>query len=129
MLNNCYLLLKFVNWEHKGKTMPRPIKTKNNNSQITSILKAITNLRRLRILDELADGREKSVSELARVVPDLNQSTLSQHQGRLRRANIFKNRKESQSISCLVQSAEALKILTFLTKLYANDVTIGKTKH
>jgi|GEM_PF-943575 len=129
MLNNCYLLLKFVNWEHKGKTMPRPIKTKNNNSQITSILKAITNLRRLRILDELADGREKSVSELASVVPDLNQSTLSQHQGRLRRANIFKNRKESQSISCLVQSAEALKILTFLTKLYANDVTIGKTKH
>ena len=129
MLNNCYLLLKFVNWEHKGKTMPRPIKTKNNNSQITSILKAITNLRRLRILDELADGREKSVSELASVVPDLNQSTLSQHQGRLRRANIFKNRKESQSISCLVQSAEALKILTFLTKLYANAVTIGKTKH
>ena len=80
-------------------------------------------------MNELADGREKSVSELASVVPDLNQSTLSQHQGRLRRANIFKNRKESQSISCLVQSAEALKILTFLTKLYANDVTIGKTKH
>jgi len=57
MFNNFFLLLKIVNWEHKGKTMPRPIKTKNNNSQITSILKAISNIRRLRILDELADGR------------------------------------------------------------------------
>lgn len=44
--------------------MPRPIETKNNNSQITSILKAISNMRRLQILNELADGREKSVSEL-----------------------------------------------------------------
>ena len=129
MFNNFYLLLKIVNWEHKGKTMPRPIKTKNNNSQIISILKAISNIRRLRILDELADGHEKSVSELERVVPDLSQSTLSQHQGRSRRANIFKTRKESQSIFYSVQSAEALKILTFLTKLYAIDVTIGKTKH
>ena len=57
MFNNFFLLLKIVNWEHKGKKMPRPIKTKNNNSQITSILKAISNKRRLRILDELADGR------------------------------------------------------------------------
>ena len=86
--------------------MPRPIETKNNNSQITSILKAISNVRRLRILNELADGRKKSVSELERVAPDL-----------------------SQSIFYSVQSAEALKILKFLTKLYANDVTIGKTKH
>ena len=109
--------------------MPRPIETKNNNSQITSILKAISNMRRLQILNELADGREKSVSELEKVVPDLSQSALSQHLGRLRRANIVKTRRESQSIFYSVQSAEALKILKFLTKFYANDVTIGKTKH
>lgn len=109
--------------------MPRPIETKNNNSQITSILKPIRNMRRLQILNELADGREKSVSELEKVVPDLSQSALSQHLGRLRRANIVKTRRESQSIFYSVQSAEALKILKFLTKLYANDVTIGKTKH
>lgn len=109
--------------------MPRPIETKNNNSQITSILKAISNMRRLQILNELADGREKSVSELEKVVPDLSQSALSQHLGRLRRANIVKTRRESQSIFYSVQSAEGLKILKFFTKLYANDVTIGKTKH
>jgi len=63
-------------------------------------------MRRLQILNELADGREKSDSELEKVIPDL-----------------------SQSIFYSVQSAEALKILKFLTKLYANDVTIGKTKH
>ena len=109
--------------------MPRPIETKNNNSQITSILKASSNIRRLRILNELADGREKSVSELERVVSDLSQSALSQHLGRLRRANIVKTRRERQSLFYSAQSAEALKILKFLTKLYANDVTIGKTKH
>jgi DNA-binding transcriptional ArsR family regulator len=70
-----------VNWEHKGKTMPRPNETKNNNSQITSVLKAISNMRRLQILNELADGREKSVLELEKVVPDLSQSALSQHLG------------------------------------------------
>ena len=109
--------------------MPRPIETKNNNSQITSILKTISNMRRLQILNELADGREKSVSELEKVVPDLSQSALSQHLGRLRRANIVKTRRESQSIFYSVQSAQVLKILKFLTKMYANDVAIGKTKH
>ena len=86
-------------------------------------------MRRLQILNELADGREKSVSELERVVPDLSQSALSQHLGRLRRADIVKTRRESQSIFYSVQSAEVLKILKFLAKMYANDVTIVKTKH
>ncbi len=56
--------------------MPQPIETKNNSSQITSILKAISNMRKLHILNELADGHEKSVSELGKVVPDLSQSAL-----------------------------------------------------
>ena len=53
-----------MNWEHKGKTMPRPNEIKNNTSQITSVLKAISNMKRLQIFNELADGLEKSVSEL-----------------------------------------------------------------
>ena len=44
--------------------MPRPNEIKNNTSQITSVLKAISNMRRLQIFNELADGLEKSVSEL-----------------------------------------------------------------
>lgn len=68
-------------------------------------MKAISNMRRLQILNELAHGREKSVSELEKVVPDLSQSALSQHLGRLRRTNIVKTRRESQSIFYSVQSA------------------------
>ena len=86
-------------------------------------------MRRLQILNELAHGREKSVSELEKVVPDLSQSALSQHLGRLRRTNIVKTRRESQSIFYSVQSTEALKILKLLSKMYTNDVAIGKTKH
>ena len=56
-------------------------------------------------MNELAHGREKSVSELEKVVPDLSQSALSQHLGRLRRTNIVKTRRESQSIFYSVQSA------------------------
>jgi DNA-binding transcriptional ArsR family regulator len=93
--------------------MPRPIETKNNNSQITSILKAISNMMRLQILNELADGREKSVLELERVVPDLSQSALSQHLGRLRHTNIVKIRRESQYtlLSSKCRSTQNIKIL------------------
>ena len=43
----------------------------------------------------LADGRERSVSELEAIIANLSQSALSQHLGRLRRANIVRTRRES----------------------------------
>tara|TARA_B100001093_G_C26280922_1_gene781080 strand:+ start:188 stop:478 length:291 start_codon:yes stop_codon:yes gene_type:complete len=96
--------------------MPRPIEIRNNNSQITSIFKAISNMRRLQILNELSDGCKKLVSKLGKVVPDLSQSALFRQLGRLRRAYIVKTSHESQSIFYTVRSAEALKILKLFTK-------------
>ena len=58
-------------------------------------------LRALGILErvhELSDGRERSVSELEGVIASLSQSALSQHLARLRRANIVRTRRESQTI-------------------------------
>ena len=75
--------------------MPRPLDSDSEESKVTTILKAMSNLRRMQILSELTDGKEKSVSDLERLVPELSQSALSQHLARLRAANIVKTRRES----------------------------------
>ena len=69
--------------------------TENEQSKVTTVLQAIGNSKRLRILNELANGRERSVSELETVIANLSQSALSQHPSRLRRANIVRTRCES----------------------------------
>ena len=108
--------------------MSRPLERNKHNSQMTTVLKAISNIKRLQILNELADGKEKSVSELESVVPELSQSALSQHLGRLRRANIVKTRRESQSIFYSVENDEVIKILRFLWKIYSTDLVIKKNE-
>ena len=44
--------------------MPRPPDSNLEQSKLTRVLKAMSNLRRMQILSELADGRERSVSEI-----------------------------------------------------------------
>ena len=48
----------------------------------------MSNAKRMRILNELSDGRERSVSKLEGVTASLSQSALSQHLATLKRANI-----------------------------------------
>ena len=62
-------------------------------SKVTTVLRAIRNTKRLHILNELSDGQERSVSELESIMATLSQSALSQHLGRLRRANIVRIRR------------------------------------
>ena len=50
------------------------------------------NAKLIGILNELADGRERSVSKLETVMNSLSQSAFSQDFGRLRRANIVPTR-------------------------------------
>lgn len=70
----------------------------SEQSKLTTVLRAISNAKRIRILNELSDGKERSVSELEGVIASLSQSALSQHLARLRRANIVKTRREPQTI-------------------------------
>ena len=54
--------------------MARLPDTENEQSKVTTVLRAIGNSKRLRILNELADGGERSVSELEAIISNLSQS-------------------------------------------------------
>lgn len=64
--------------------------------QVTTLLKAVANEKRLKILCVLSNG-EKSVGELEQKI-DLSQSALSQHLARLRRDEIVGTRRDAQTI-------------------------------
>ena len=98
-------------------------------SKLTTVLRAMSNAKRLRILNELSDGRERSVSELEGVIASLSQSALSQHLARLRRANIVRTRRESQTIFYSIDNADVLRIIRLLGHIYNDDPVMQRTKH
>ena len=98
-------------------------------SKLTTVLRAMSNAKRLRILNELSDRRERSVSELEGVIASLSQSALSQHLARLRRANIVRTRRESQTIFYSIDDADVLRIIRLLGHIYNDDPVMQRTKH
>ncbi len=64
--------------------------------EVSTVLKTLSNEKRLQILCALSDG-EKSVGELEPIV-GLSQSALSQHLSRLRKDKIVKTRRDAQTI-------------------------------
>lgn len=69
---------------------------KNNAASAASLLKALSNEKRLIIVCVLLNG-EKSVGQLEKLV-ELSQSALSQHLARLRRDGVVKTRRDAQTI-------------------------------
>ena len=115
---------------HSGETiMARLPDTESEQSKVTNVLWAIGNSKRLRILNELADGRERSVSELEAIIANLSQSALSQHLGRLRRANIVRTRRESQTIYYSIDDTDVLRILRLLSHIYDHDPVMRTRRH
>ena len=98
-------------------------------SKVTTVLRAIRNTKRLRILNELSDGQERSVSELESIMATLSQSALSQHLGRLRRANIVRTRRASQTIYYSIDDHGMLLILRLLSDIYEDDPVMRRTRH
>jgi len=109
--------------------MARPPEFESEQSKVTTILRAIGNSNRLRILNELAGGNERSVSELENIIATLSQSALSQHLGRLRRANIVRTRRESQTIYYSIDDHDVLRILRLLSHIYNDDPVMQNTRH
>ena len=109
--------------------MARLTDIESEQSKVTTVLSAMSNAKRLRILNELADGRERSVSELEGVIATLSQSALSQHLARLRRANIVRTRRESQTIFYSIDDADVLRILRLLSHIYIDDPVMKRTTH
>ena len=101
----------------------------SEQSKLTTVLRAMSNAKRMRILNELSDGRERSVSELEGVIASLSQSALSQHLARLRRANIVRTRRESQTIYCSIDDSDVLRILSLLGHIYTDDPVMQRTRH
>ena len=101
----------------------------SEQSKLTTVLRAMSNAKRMRILNELSDGRERSVSELEGVIASLSQSALSQHLARLRCANIVRTRRESQTIYYSINDSDVLCILRLLGHIYTDDAVMQRTRH
>ena len=115
---------------HAGEIiMARLPDTESEQSKVTNVLRAIGNSKRLRILNELADGKERSVSELESIIANLSQSALSQHLGRLRRANIVRTRRQSQTIYYSIDDTDVLRILLLLSNIYDHDPVMRPRRH
>lgn len=87
--------------------------------EATRVLKAMSNQHRLLILCQLV-GRERSVSELVRIV-GLSQSALSQHLARLRRDQLVRTRRQAQTIYYSLASPEIEAIIATLYRLYCRN--------
>ena len=101
----------------------------NEKSKLTKVLRAMSNAKRIRILNELSDGRERSVFELEVVIASLSQSALSQHLASLRRANIVRTRRESQTIYFSIDDSDVLRILRLLGHIYIDDPVMQRSRH
>ena len=101
----------------------------SEQSKLTPVLRAMSKAKSMRIRNELSDGRERSVYELEGVIASLSQSALSQHLARLRRANIFRTRRESQTIYYSIYDSDVLRILRLLGHIYIDDPVMQRTRH
>jgi len=88
----------------------------SNARRASTLLKAMSNERRLLILCYLTEG-EKSVGELEELV-DLSQSALSQHLARLRRDKLVRTRRSAQNIYYSLNGHEAQTVMATLHGLY-----------
>lgn len=82
---------------------------------VASLLKAISNRRRLAVLYHLADG-EKSVGEMERLV-GLSQSALSQHLARLRQIGVVATRREAQRVFYSIADPRVTTLLGALVQI------------
>ena len=101
----------------------------SEQSKLTTVLRAMSNAKRMSILNELSDGREQSVSELKGGIASLSHSAFSQHLARLRRANIVRTRRESQTIYYSIDDSDVLRILRLLGHIYTDDLVMQCTRH
>lgn len=83
--------------------------------RVTTLLKAVANEKRLKILCVLSNG-EKSVGALEEMV-DLSQSALSQHLARLRRDEIVKTKRDAQTIYYSIDDKDVIDLVQHACKI------------
>lgn len=95
-------------------------KIEHNASVAVSLLKALSNEKRLLIVCALHKG-EKSVGELESIV-GLSQSALSQHLARLRRDGVVQTRREAQTIYYSLDDSATHEVLQCLYDIYSPNI-------
>ncbi len=84
--------------------------------QAATLLKALSNRKRLLILCRLTEG-ETNVGALAQAL-GLSQSALSQHLARLRALGVVRTRRDAQTIYYALAGEEAPRIMATLADIY-----------
>jgi DNA-binding transcriptional ArsR family regulator len=59
----------------------------------------------------------------------LSQSALSQHLGRLRRTNVVRTRRKSQTIYYSIDDTDVLRLLRLLEPIHTDERTMQRNKH
>ena len=83
--------------------------------EVAQLLKLLANENRLMLLCALMEG-PKSVGELAKIVPRITQSALSQHLTLLRTHGILDFTKYGQSITYSISDERVVDIMALLKK-------------
>ena len=92
--------------------------------QAASLLRAVSNEKRLMVLCQLSD-RELSVSELLPSV-GLSQSALSQHLARLRDEGLVATRREGTTIFYRIADPAVLKLIEVLAEIFCPPLNAPK---
>lgn len=85
--------------------------------EASQLLKSLGNAHRLRILCLLVDG-EMTVGQINGCLPDLSQSALSQHLGRLRDRDLVSTRREAQTIWYALRPGPSQRVMLALHNIY-----------
>jgi len=88
--------------------------------EVSALLKAMGNARRLMVLCKLVEHGEMTVSDLAREV-GLSQSALSQHLARMRQEGLVAFRRESQTLWYRIADTRTEQLLASLYTIYCKE--------
>ena len=84
---------------------------------VTDVLKSLAHPTRLMICCLLID-KELSVGAINETFTDVSQSVVSQHLTKLKKTNLVKTRRESQTIYYSLKGTRSVEIIKLLQKLY-----------
>ena len=99
----------------------KPQDLERRSADAVTLLKALSNENRLKILCHLIQG-EKCVGELDSII-GLGQSALSQHLAVLRNENLVKTRRNKQTIYYTVNGPETQAIMETLHQVFSKPET------
>ena len=89
-------------------------------AEVSNLLKAMGNARRLMVLCKLVEHGEMTVGDLAREV-GLSQSALSQHLARMREERLVAFRRESQTVWYRIADTRTEQLLASLYTIFCKE--------